>query len=156
MKLITLEELDQLKEVRDNATPGIWKMEITFEGPVHLELSSYYAAGPRHYQNPKNTHYDKAKSDAKYISHVNPEFMQRMEETLRKAIAVIEEIKGEIDRGKQISCIGCCNGNDIPEEELCGACWRIYIKQKMYLLWDWQRTENRFSDFLTSIKSGDV
>ena len=54
----------------------------------------------------------------------------------------LKEIQSEIDRGKTKRCIGCCDGNDIPQETLCRACWRIWIGNKMYLLWDWPATES--------------
>ena len=60
----------------------------------------------------------------------------------------LEEIQAEIDRGKQRDCLGCLNGGDIPEEELCRACWRIWVNGKMYLLWDWRETEARIAKTL--------
>lgn len=58
---------------------------------------------------------------------------------------VLREIKGEIYRGKAINCTACVNGSDMPEENLCRACWRIWVGGKMYLLWDWPTTENRIN-----------
>jgi hypothetical protein len=56
---------------------------------------------------------------------------------------LVREIQSEIDRGKTKDCVGCCNGNDTPEENLCRMCWRIWVNGKMYLLWDWETTEGR-------------
>lgn len=62
---------------------------------------------------------------------------------LLKACEALESIRLEIDRGKTKDCLGCCNGNDIPEEELCRSCSRIWIHGKCYFMWDWEVTEKR-------------
>jgi hypothetical protein len=62
---------------------------------------------------------------------------------IEKLAGALKEIKSEIEHGKTKHCIGCCNGNDIPDEELCRACWRIWVKGECYFLWDWKTTEKR-------------
>lgn len=73
--------------------------------------------------------------------------LRKMAESYR---AKLLEIQAEIDRGKSKDCLGCCNGNDIPDEELCRACWRIWIGKKCYFLWDWEATEKRVHAALSS------
>lgn len=54
-----------------------------------------------------------------------------------------EQIQNEISRARETDCLGCCNGNDIPDEELCRACWKVWVKGKCYPLWDIDATEKR-------------
>lgn len=146
---MTLEQrLKEIAERADKATPGPWILRdldlheggVGFEierpgepyGTVVLNNQTYYPTAPTF-------------DDADLIAN------SRADITLLLALCEIRgkalnEIQAEIERGKVKSCLGCCNGNDIPEEELCRACWRIWTGKKMYLLWDWHETERRIAD----------
>lgn len=65
-----------------------------------------------------------------------------------------ERVLSEIERGKNKNCIACVNGSDMPEENLCRACWRIWVGGKMYLLWDWETSETKAREALTSYRDG--
>ena len=60
-----------------------------------------------------------------------------------KLVEALKGIDSEITRGTTKDCLGCLNGRDIPKEELCRSCWRLYFKGEMYLLWDWKVTKKR-------------
>lgn len=62
----------------------------------------------------------------------------------------MRETLAEIGRGVSKDCLGCLNGSDMPEENLCRACWRIWVGGKMYLLWDWETTSRRYTKALYS------
>lgn len=92
-----------------------------------------------------------------HVQELENDVLDGIEEIVQRALSapadtqrVLEEIRAEIERGKSKSCLGCCNGNDIPEEELCRACWRIWIDGKMYLLWDYRETEKRLESLTTT------
>lgn len=94
---------------------------------------------------------DQLKTANRLLMDEKEQFYLRLQEEnqrLKKRIVALEkemrETLKEIERGKSKHCIGCCNGNDLPEEELCRACWRIWVDKKMFLLWDWKRTEARY------------
>lgn len=76
----------------------------------------------------------------------------KLVDTLVDVCLAAKEIEAEIERGKTTDCLGCCNGNDIPDESLCRACWRIWIGKKCYFLWDWQITEKRL-ETLTRVEA---
>lgn len=77
--------------------------------------------------------------------------VKELEEKLGVAREALQYLESEIIRGKTKDCIGCCNGVDIPEMELCRACCRIYFNRKMFLLWDWQLSESRIRVALEKI-----
>jgi len=84
------------------------------------------------------------------LSTRSKEHFQHLEEKMHLKDA-LWAIQAEIDRGvKRDRCLGCCDGNDIPEGQLCRCCWRIWEGGKMYLLWDWQETQKRISHALLS------
>lgn len=96
MKLITLEELDQLKEVREKATAGYWYNE--YEGEVSVRAPDEADMEDNLYSIARVGNSDQgdvqAELDSAYIAHVNPESMERLELTLRKAIEVMSSLTG--------------------------------------------------------------
>lgn len=76
------------------------------------------------------------------ISELNRAMMgyADLKEKADKLAEALQLIVSEFDRGYNKRCYGCCNGNDIPEEELCRACWRIYFNGTKYLLWSGKQT----------------
>lgn len=80
-------------------------------------------------------------------------------EANQRLVEALASIQSEIDRSKN-QCIGCANGNDLEEYDICRCCWRVYINNQKYIIWDWIATEDKLkvlianADLLEKIAGG--
>lgn len=72
-------------------------------------------------------------------------------EKLIQCVAAASQIQDEIERSKR-DCIGCANGNDLQDYDICRCCWRVYVNGRKYLIWDWKTTESRL-EALTALEA---
>jgi hypothetical protein len=136
MKLITMSELDELKAVREAATPGPW------ESSVQSADENYIVK--RNKQN-EITHYvceGALDRDRPYIAKVNPEFVSRLEGTLRRAIEVIDELCKHAQ--------GQILGANFMVKQADGSTRREWVEFEI------GKSVKRSQEFLASVKSGDV